>query len=202
MRSLWPTSGASTAIGPGKILPLERRKAAGQCGKVSTRGVTPLAHQSLHLPGTGIEPRIISHDCLGQDDVEVGEPVAWPRQCAIRIVVEAARRSGRVDGPRVRHTLRTTLHRRFSTVGGRCTGQVQPHPDTSGRLLFLRHHKIVSCRRLTYRVPEYISVCARRGCGRASSRSARAGYPVACCAPRSCRAGGYGHRPRQRVPKR
>src|SRR5215472_8235661 len=42
-----------------EILPLERRKAARQCGKVSARGVTPLARQFLHLPGTGIERGII-----------------------------------------------------------------------------------------------------------------------------------------------
>src|SRR6516165_3607234 len=49
----------------GKILPLERRKAARQCRKVRTRGVTPLARKFLHLPGTDIERGIIPYDRLG-----------------------------------------------------------------------------------------------------------------------------------------
>jgi hypothetical protein len=64
----------------GKILSLERPKAARQCGKVRARGVTPPVRQFLYLPGTGIARGIISHDRLSQDDVEVGavssEPVS------------------------------------------------------------------------------------------------------------------------------
>jgi hypothetical protein len=85
MRSFWPASGAIASIA-GKILPLERRKAARKGRKVRARGVTPLARQFLHLPGTDIDRGIIPHDRLGQDDVQVGEPVAWPRQCAVRVI--------------------------------------------------------------------------------------------------------------------
>ena len=90
MRSFCPACGASAGIAPEKIPALERREAARQRRKVRAGRVTPLARQFLHLASTGIERSVISVDGQGQDDVQIREPVAGPRQCAVRIVVQPA----------------------------------------------------------------------------------------------------------------
>src|SRR5437879_536835 len=78
----------------GKISALEGREAARQRRKVGTGWVTPLSRQRLHLASTSIERGIISRDSLCQDHMQIGEPVAWVRQRAVRIVIQFAPGSG------------------------------------------------------------------------------------------------------------
>ena len=78
MRSFSPTSGASTDR-RGKIPAFERHKAARQRLKIRARRVASLARLILHLAGTDAEGRVIAHDRLCQNDVQVGESAARPR---------------------------------------------------------------------------------------------------------------------------
>ena len=50
----------------------------------------PILRQLLDLTSPGIGRGIIAHDGLCQNDVQVGEPAAWPRQCAVRAAVQGA----------------------------------------------------------------------------------------------------------------
>jgi hypothetical protein len=73
-----------------KIPVFERREAARQGREVRAGRVTPFSRQFLHLASTGAERGVIAHDGLCQDDVQVGEPAARPRQCAVRVAVQRA----------------------------------------------------------------------------------------------------------------
>jgi hypothetical protein len=55
----------------GKVPGFKRRETAGQGGKIRAGRITLLSDQLLHLPGTVIERRVISHHGLGQDDVHI-----------------------------------------------------------------------------------------------------------------------------------
>jgi hypothetical protein len=68
----------------GKIAAFEGREAPNQRGKVRARRVTPLSGQLLYSTSTGMARRIISHDSLHKQHMQISEPTARPRQCVIR----------------------------------------------------------------------------------------------------------------------
>src|SRR5258708_2110972 len=74
----------------GKIPAFERRESARQCGKVRTRRVTPFSRQCLDLASTSVEGGFVAHDGLRQEDMQIGEPVAWPRQRVVRVPMQRA----------------------------------------------------------------------------------------------------------------
>jgi hypothetical protein len=74
----------------GKIPVFEGREAARQGRKVRAGRVTPFARQFLHLASTEVERGVIAHDSLCQDDVQVGERAARPRQCDVCVAVQRA----------------------------------------------------------------------------------------------------------------
>jgi hypothetical protein len=78
----------------GKIAGFEGREAPDQRGKVRARRVTPLSGQLLYLTSTGIARRIIYHDSLHEQHMQISEPIARPWQCAVRIGVQPALRRG------------------------------------------------------------------------------------------------------------
>ncbi len=132
MRSFCPASGASASIARGKIPAFESRKAPCQCRKVRAGRVTPLARQFLDLPSTRVERRVIAHDRLCQDDVQIGEPVARPRQRAVRVVVQRApgsgvpRMAGEFGAPQKRRPIRHFLLRPAAVPVERDGVPVQP----------------------------------------------------------------------------
>jgi len=63
-----------------EIPAFEGSEAACQCRKIRAGRVASLPGQHLHLASTGVECGVVPHDCLGQDDVQIGKPAARPRQ--------------------------------------------------------------------------------------------------------------------------
>ncbi len=132
MRSFSPASGASASIARGKIPALERREAARQRRQVGAGRVAPLARQLLHLAGAGLEPGLIAHDRLRQNDVQIGEPAARPRQRAVRIVVHrapgggVARMAGEFGTPQKRRPIRHFLLRPAAVPVERDGVPIQP----------------------------------------------------------------------------
>ncbi len=100
-----------------KIPAFERDEAARQGRKVRAGRVMPVSCEHLHLARTGVERDIIAHDGLCQNDVQVGEPVARSRQCAVRVVAQrapsrdVARIAGEFGPPQKRRPIRHFLLR-------------------------------------------------------------------------------------------
>ena len=78
----------------GKIPAFERREAARQRRKIRAGRVTPISRQLLYFASAGVERGVISRHSLCQDDVQIGQPVPWPRQGAVRIIVQFVPGSG------------------------------------------------------------------------------------------------------------
>src|SRR5258708_24950134 len=74
----------------GKVPAFEGRESARHCRKIRARRVTPLARQCLYLTSPRIERGLVAHDGLRQEDMQIGEPIAGPRQGAVRVVMQGA----------------------------------------------------------------------------------------------------------------
>jgi hypothetical protein len=120
-----------------KIPVFDRREAARQGRKVRAGRVTPFSRQFLHLASTDIERGVIAHDSLCQDDVQVGEPAARPRQCAVCVAVQrapsrsVARMASEFGPPQKRRPIRHFLLRPAAVPVERDGVPIQPRIEPS-----------------------------------------------------------------------
>ena len=130
MRSLSWTSGVSASIARSEIPAFERHEAPRQRRKIGAGRIASLARQLLHLAGAVGEPGIVAHNPLGQDDVHVGEPGAWSRQRAVRIIVMVRQAAASRGWPPSRNARGTPSHPTSAAAARRCAGRASWRRDT------------------------------------------------------------------------